>query len=70
MTETLPRSLLRAKRRAKVCKTTRKQGYRNRSSAMKFAERSTQICGQKLTVYKCRFCGSWHLTKHAPRVAA
>lgn len=63
----MSRSMLRAHRHATVCPETHKRGYRTRKKALKFAERSMAINGQKLTVYRCPFCPRWHLTKQAQR---
>lgn len=58
----MPRSMLRAKNQAIVCPTSRKIGYRSARKAQQFAERSRQILGRHLHVYKCADCDHWHLT--------
>jgi hypothetical protein len=63
-------SMIRAQRRATICARSRKIGYRTKGKALKFAERSSQISGKDLYVYKCLFCDSWHLTKQIERAKA
>ena len=50
----------------KVC--TRKRRYASEAEAKKAAERSSRRKdAPKIFVYRCEYCGGWHLTHHRPR---
>jgi hypothetical protein len=62
--------MFKASKRAKVCPRSHKQGYRTKSKALKFAERSGQIARVQLYTYRCRHCELWHLTSQVERSKA
>jgi hypothetical protein len=50
----------------KAC--TRKRRYASEAEAKKAAERgSRRKDAPKIFVYRCEYCGGWHLTHHRPR---
>jgi len=56
----------RVNRRDKIeCPITGKIGYPDRSTARYAAARVGKIFGDKMRIYKCRFCKAIHLTKRA-----
>ena len=50
----------------KAC--NRKRRYASEAEAKKAAERSSRRKdAPKIFVYRCEYCGGWHLTHHRPR---
>lgn len=49
----------------KRCPSTSKIMYLQRQTALQAADQSEKERGVRLWVYKCGFCGTWHLT-HTP----
>lgn len=46
---------------------TRKRRYASEAEAKKAAERSSRRKdAPKIFVYRCEYCGGWHLTHHRP----
>ena len=44
--------------------------YHDKVTAQRAAERSFYERGVQLWVYRCDYCGAWHLTSHSPEVHA
>jgi hypothetical protein len=52
----------------KRCEIAGKYFYTSKKQALTSAARAGQRKGQELSVYKCRVCRGWHLTKSPTRV--
>ncbi len=50
------------------CESTQKIMYANKGQALIAADKSFTERGAKLWVYKCDYCGSWHLTHSNPAI--
>lgn len=50
----------------KRCVITSKIMYHDKLKALRAADRSLLERGEQLWVYRCQYCGSWHLTSHEP----
>lgn len=50
------------------CESTQKIMYANKGQALIAADKSFKERGAKLWVYKCDYCGSWHLTHSNPAI--
>lgn len=50
----------------KRCASTSKIMYRDKVQAQRAAEQSLIERGAELWVYRCEYCGTWHLTHHDP----
>jgi hypothetical protein len=46
---------------------TGKAGYPTRDAALEMARRRRDASGDRVTHYKCKTCGRWHLTSHPPK---
>lgn len=57
-------NLLRSRRR---CATPMKRAYRTKAIALMMAARADRPGRPTITAYRCRSCGSWHLTSSQPR---
>ncbi|WP_081867331.1 hypothetical protein [Bifidobacterium bombi] len=51
----------------KRCPSSNKIMYHDRVQALRAAEQSFIERGTELWVYRCEFCGRWHLTHHDPK---
>ncbi len=52
----------------KRCATTNKIMYHDKVKALQAAEDSRIERGTELWVYRCDFCGMWHLTHRNPQL--
>ena len=50
------------------CESTQKIMYANKGQALMAADKSLRERGARLWVYKCDYCGSWHLTHSNPAI--
>ncbi|KFI45163.1 hypothetical protein GA0061078_0773 [Bifidobacterium bohemicum] len=50
----------------KRCANTQKIMYHDKVQAQRAADRSLVERGAELWVYRCEYCGQWHLTHHDP----
>lgn len=50
----------------KRCASTSKIMYHDKAKALRAADQSLMERGARLWVYRCQYCGSWHLTSHEP----
>ncbi|BDR53985.1 hypothetical protein KIMH_00960 [Bombiscardovia apis] len=50
----------------KRCASTSKIMYHDKLAAQRAADLSLIERGAQLWVYRCQYCGSWHLTSHDP----
>ncbi|RBP98948.1 hypothetical protein [Bifidobacterium xylocopae] len=50
----------------KRCASTSKIMYKSRTVAEQAADQSYVERGVELWVYRCEYCGCWHLTSHEP----
>ncbi|PWG59007.1 hypothetical protein [Bifidobacterium catulorum] len=50
----------------KRCATSSKIMYHDKAQAEHAAEQSFIERGAQLWVYRCQYCGAWHLTSHSP----
>ena len=46
------------------CQQSRKIMYKTKTQALTAAEQCGIEQGVELTVYRCDYCGTWHLTHH------
>lgn len=51
----------------KRCVESNKIMYRDKATARQAADQSWRERGTELWVYRCEFCGTWHLTHHDPQ---
>ncbi|WP_270839089.1 hypothetical protein [Bifidobacterium pseudocatenulatum] len=51
----------------KRCVESNKIMYRHKATAREAAEQSWRERGTELWVYRCEFCGTWHLTHRDPQ---
>ena len=52
----------------KRCATSHKIMYHDQAAAQRAAEESRVERGAELWVYRCEYCGAWHLTHHDPEL--
>lgn len=57
------------KPRYPYCETSGKYSYGNRKLAKTALNRRIAEGGNPKSVYKCRYCGDWHLTSREDRAA-
>lgn len=50
------------------CESTQKIMYTNKGQALIAADKSLRERGAQLWVYKCEYCGCWHLTHSNPAI--
>lgn len=50
----------------KRCTESNKIMYHDKAQALRAADQSWRERGAELWVYRCEYCGSWHLTHHDP----
>ena len=51
----------------KRCATSNKIMYRDKAQAQRAADQSLIERGAELWVYRCEYCGCWHLTHRDPQ---
>lgn len=51
----------------KRCVESNKIMYRDKATARQAADQSWRERGTELWVYRCEFCGTWHLTHRDPQ---
>ncbi|MCH4852190.1 hypothetical protein [Bifidobacterium pseudolongum] len=52
----------------KCCEPSQKIMYKDKITALQAAEQSRLERGAELWVYRCEFCGTWHLTHRDPQL--
>ncbi|WEV72496.1 hypothetical protein [Bifidobacterium sp. ESL0790] len=50
----------------KRCASSRKIMYHDKAQAQRAANQAMLERGAELWVYRCEYCGQWHLTHHDP----